>query len=151
MSRGSTRMVSLSGLMIIFPTRAISMFGSRIAMQVKMARPVSLPMAVKWVYDNTYQFRYGSTSFTSLLEWSANNIEQERTNNKRVYLNIDPLFNNTSFDNTGKQALQLQKKSSLRKKKFLLPAYFSITDDATDIGGKTLPGNKKIFPGAYIK
>jgi hypothetical protein len=66
-------------------------------------------------------------------------------------MNLDPMFNSTSFGNTGKDAFLLQKNSLLRKDKFLLPDYFAITNYVTDVGGNTLPTDKKLFPGAYIK
>jgi hypothetical protein len=102
-------------------------------------------------YSNRYIFKYGSTSFSSLQEWQNSNIKQERTGNNIMWINIDPLFRNTSFVNTGKNAFLLQKSSLLRNKIFPLPDYFAITNDVTDLGGNALPANRKIFPGAYIK
>ena len=101
-------------------------------------------------YSNRYIFKYVSTSFPSLQEWLNKNPEQEKADNKTMCLNIDPLFNNTSFD-TNSDAFMLQKSSLLRKQKFLLTDYFAITNNVTDLNGIALPEDKKIFSGAYIK
>ncbi|HEX5150391.1 MAG TPA: right-handed parallel beta-helix repeat-containing protein [Parafilimonas sp.] len=102
-------------------------------------------------YSNQYVFKYGPTTFFSLQEWLENNADQERTNSEAVHLNIDPLFNNISFNSTDKKGFMLQKNSLLRKKTFLLPDYFAITGTVKDIGNNTLPLDKKVFPGAFIK
>jgi hypothetical protein len=102
-------------------------------------------------YSNTYVFKYGSISFSSLQEWQNNNVDQEHTGDRVMFMNVAPLFNNTSFGNMDKNAFMLQKNSALRKQEFLLPGYFEVTNDVKDLGGNALPEDKKIYPGAYIK
>jgi hypothetical protein len=102
-------------------------------------------------YSNQYIFKYGSTSFSSLQEWQKNNEDQEKANNKTVYMNIDPLFANLSFSSINKNGFMLQKNSLLRKETFPLPGYFVSIDNITDFNGNMLPPGKKIFPGAFIK
>ena len=80
-----------------------------------------------------------------------NNAGQEQVENKTMHMNIDPLFNNTSFDSADKNAFLLEKNTQLQKQVFMLPGYFSITGNATDFGGNVLPADKKIIPGVYIK
>ena len=71
--------------------------------------------------------------------------------NFRFSVNIDPLFSNTDFTKTGKESFILQKRSLLRNQFFLLSDYFAVTNNVKDIGSNTLPSDKKIFPGAYVK
>jgi len=100
-------------------------------------------------YSDNYVFKYGSTSFSSLQEWLNNNMGQEHTGDRVTYMNIDPLFNSTSFSNI--DAFKLQKNSPLRKQEFLLSDCFEVANDVKDPGGNVLPADKKIIPGAYIK
>lgn len=102
-------------------------------------------------YNNRYVFQYGATTFSSLNEWLNANAGQERENKKVMYLNIDPMFSHTSFDNADRKAFRLQKNSLLRNQEFLLPVNFTATNNVTDADGNTLPGNGKVIPGAYIK
>jgi hypothetical protein len=79
---------------------------------------------------------------TSLQEWVANNIEQERTNNKITRINIDPLFNSTLLIKQARMHSFFKKVRHLRKQIFLLPNYFSITNDITDLDGNALSSDK---------
>jgi hypothetical protein len=102
-------------------------------------------------YSSRYDFKYAAKTFSSLEQWLYANAGQEREGDKIVLSNIDPMFTNILFKEAGKEGFKLQKGSVLRKQDFVFPVYFNAGNNVTDMEGNTLQGDKKVFPGAFIK
>ncbi|HRH60243.1 MAG TPA: right-handed parallel beta-helix repeat-containing protein [Chitinophagaceae bacterium] len=98
-----------------------------------------------------YNFKVGSKNFTSLTDWAAFSVAQEKWNGEAMYINADPGFyrdKKQKAEPAGSEKYFLSNKSALKKKTFNLAEYFPAIAKK-GAATREMTGDYKFYPGAY--